>query len=162
MVTNGVDLAHLFTLEGGPLSAVLIVWGLGVLALGPMWFGISYRNFWITLAPEGLEAHTWRGERFYAYRDMAQAVFRIKKPGKLATMIMSLGAGFGGPGGVGLVATALGNKQAFIVIDMKEGKDWWIRLQGFDGGVDLARALKDNGVPLDDKLSAALEEASAE
>lgn len=158
MVTNGVDLAHLFTLEGGPLSGVLILWGLGVLALGPMWFGISYRNFWITLTPEGLKHHTWRGESVYAYQDMVRADFRIKKPGKLATLILSLGAGFGGPGGVAVATTALENKQAFIVIDMKEGKDWWIRLQGFDSGLDLARALKDNGVPLDDELNAALED----
>jgi hypothetical protein len=162
MVTNGVNLANLFSLEAGPLSGVLILWALGVLALSPMWFGISYRNFWISLTPEGLKHHTWRGERFYAFRDMAQAGFRIKQPGKLAKLILTLGAGFGGPGGVGMAATAMGNKQAFMVINIKDGKDWWIRLQGFDNGVDLAQALKDHGVPLDDKLSAALEKAGSE
>ena len=81
----------LFTMESGFAIGVLVIWALGLLVmLGIMMFGIVYRNYWLRLLPDGLEEHTYKGTRFYAYSAMKRAELRQKDRSWMIRLAMLL------------------------------------------------------------------------
>ena len=153
---NNVSVINMFSLDPGPLSLVYhcrnVFWPV-LLFLG-MWFGISYRNFWIRPLPSGLERHTWRGAVLYQYADMKQAALRIKEQSWLVRLILVLGSFDAGT--MGMNATLLGKSSVSVVIEMEDGRIWRIALREPDLGLDVAKVLKENGVALDPKLASFL------
>ena len=152
---NNVSVTNLFSLDPGPLSFILIVMFFGLLLFLGMWFGISYRNFWINQLHLGLERHTWKGAVLYQYADMKQASLRIKEQSWLVRLILVLGSFDAGT--MGMNATLLGKSSVSVVIEMKDGRIWRIALREPDLGFGVAKVLKENGVALDPKLKSFLE-----
>jgi hypothetical protein len=91
MSEHNANLGTLFSMETGPMILVFCMWLLALVCLGGMWFGISYRNFWINLLPHGLERHNHSGVRLYPYQDMKRASLSIKKVGWIVQLILLLG-----------------------------------------------------------------------
>lgn len=152
--------AALFNLDRGPLILVFCLGLFGLGCLSVLWLGVSYVNYWIMPLPRGLERRTVAGARLYPYREMNRAWLRIKHLHWLVTLILLLG---GNDAGLTLMGLSHRNKiAASVVIDMKDGRSWRIKLAEAETGINLARILKDNGVELDDELTELLEIADRE
>jgi hypothetical protein len=120
-----------------------------------MWLGISHCNFWIRILPEGLEKHTQSKTSFYAYADMEKASLKIKDYGWIKNLILLLSIFTPNTATMGL---AMKDTSTILVIEMKKDRPWHLTPSNLVGGIDLVKALHKNGVPLDEKLTKALEE----
>ena len=163
MVSNHVSVLTFSGMETGPKIGVIVLWVIGILCLwGTMWFGISYRNFWIRLLPLGMEEHTQSGTRFYAYADMKQANLRVKDYTWMAKLALLLSV-FSDSGTTAMAMSMdKNNTAARLVIEMKDDGSWLIKNPALIGGITLAKALRENGVPMNDKLAQALKELDRE
>lgn len=157
----------LFTMESGFAIGVLVIWALGLLVmLGVMRFGIVYRNYWLKLLPDGLEEHTHKGTRFYAYSSMKRAALLQKDRSWMIRLAMLLSFFGPSPGSTAMVVASDNNTiEQYLSIEMIEGPSCLIKLRrftiaGYDTAVAVARTLSNNGIALDDALAKALENQS--
>lgn len=153
---HDASVCMLFSLEARPMFFVFSGWILGLVFLGGMWFGISYRNFWIMPSAQGLEIHTCKKTSFYPYQEMKQAALRIKDHAWMVQIMLLLG---GHDAGTFLMAQSHnGRVDARIEITMKDGEIWQVKLAMIGGGIPLVKTLRDNRVEIDSDLARALEE----
>ena len=159
LMEHHASLGSLFSLDTGPMILVFVMWLLGLLCLGGMWLGVNRRNFWISLLPQGPLRRTIGGERLFAYADMKQASFHIRKTSRLVRLILILGAL---SPGASLMNMSIANRSdPGVLLEMKQGSSWRVSLAALDKAEVLVRALKDNRVPLDSGLEGILQETEA-
>ena len=150
LIEKAGSFSAMFDFETGRIWLVLFMWFISIVCLGIMWTGVWYRNFWITITPEGLLRHTHKGEQFFPYREMEKASLRQKKHHWLIALLLATGSGH--PTSIGQASMLAGQKHLGININMKNRKPWWIRLEAFQNPKRLLKSLRENGVEFDESL----------